>query len=502
MRKLVRLWLSVAFLLLMSVSSGPLAQGQRTAATDRPNVLFIALDDQNDWVGPLRGHPQVKTPNLDRLAAQGTTFTNAHVQSPICNPSRTSFLTGLRPSTTGVYALQPWFRDSETWRDRPTILQAFMRNGYRTITTGKIFHDGYPAAAQRNDGSEVGTWGFLGGFQPRPKQRVVQGPLTNPLVDWGVFPERDDEQDDYRVAQWAIEQLRQPPDEPFFLAVGFRHPHVPLYTTQQWFDLYPEDTLQLPPYREDDRDDVPKAAWYLHWRLPEPRLAWLQEAGEWKNKVRSYLASISFADHLVGQVLDALAASGKADNTIVVLFSDHGYHMGEKGITGKNTLWERSTRVPLIFAGPGIARGARSNQPAELLDMYPTLAALAGFAAPDGLEGRSLVPQLRDANAPRDFPAITSQGPDNHAVRDQRYRYIRYADGSEELYDVQTDPNEWTNRAADPTLAQVKQRLASFLPQNPARPLPGSRARLLEYVDGVPVWEGQPIGPNDPIPGP
>ena len=467
-----------------------------------PNVVLIVIDDLNDWVGPLGGHPQVRTPSMDRLAARGTTFTNAHTQAPLCNPSRTSFLTGLRPSTTGVYALNPWFRESERLRDRSTLLQAFMRGGYRTMTTGKVFHDGYPPAAIRQDGSEVGTWGFLGGFQPRPARRLVPGPLTNPLVDWGVFPERDEEQDDYRVAEWAIEQLRQPSAQPFFLSVGIRHPHVPLYATERWFDLYPESTLQRPPYRDDDRSDVPRFAWYLHWRLPEPRLKWLQEAGQWTHKVRSYLASVSFADDLVGQVLDALEASGRAENTIVVLISDHGYHLGEKGITGKNTLWERSTHVPLIVAGPRIARGARTGEPVELLDLFPTLTELTGVPAPDGLEGHSLVPQLRTPGTPREFPAITTHGPGNHAVRDRRYRYIRYADGSEELYDLEADPHEWTNLAGDPAYTPIAQRLGSFMPQRSARPLAGSRARLIEYVDDVPIWEGTPIRRDDPIPGP
>jgi choline-sulfatase len=329
----------------------------------------------------------------------------------------------------------------------------------------------------------------------------VEG-LSHPLVDWGIFPERDEEQDDHRIAQWAIERLREPPSSPFCLAVGIRHPHVPLFATSRWFDLYPEDELELPPYRDDERDDVPRFAWYLHWKLPEPRLAWVREAGEWRNKVRSYLASVSFADHLVGQVLDALDASGQADNTIVVLFSDHGYHLGEKGITGKNTLWERSTRVPLIIAGPGITRGARTNQPAELLDLFPTLTALTGLQAPAGLEGLSLVPQLRNPDAPRQVPAITTHGPGNHAVRDHRYRYIRYADGSEELYDLETDPNEWTNRIGDEALAGVRKRLLTFMPSHDAPPMPGSRVRLIEYVNGVPIWEGEPIGPDDPIPGP
>jgi len=496
----VRHVVATSFALCLAAIVVPARPGAQSSG--RPNVLFIVLDDLNDWVGPLQGHPQVRTPNIDRLAAQGTTFVNAHVQAPLCNPSRTSFLTGVRPSTSGIYGLDPWLRDSQALRERPTVLQTFMRAGYRTMTTGKIFHDGYPPGALRSNGSEVGTWGFLGGFLPRPPQRLVPGPLTNPLVDWGVFPERDDQQDDYRVAQWAIEQLARPSPEPWFLAVGIRHPHVPLYATQKWFDLYPESTLQLPPYREDDRDDVPRFAWYLHWRLPEPRLAWLRQAGQWRHKVRSYLASISFADDLVGQVVNALTASGQAGRTVIVLLSDHGYHLGEKGITGKNTLWERSTHVPLILAGAGIVAGGRSGQPVELLDLYPTLTELAGLTAPDGLEGHSLVPQLRNPDAARPWPAITTHGFGSHAVRDVRYRYIRYADGSEELYDHASDPHEWNNRAADPLLAAVKQQLAVWLPRTSARPAPGSRTRLLDYADGVPNWEGEPIGVADPVPGP
>lgn len=492
-----------ASVLVAAIAVALLGPGASSTAgqAPRPNILLIVLDDLNDWVGPLEGHPQVRTPHMDRLAARGTTFLNAHAQAPLCNPSRTSLLTGLRPSTSGVYGLDPWFRESLAWRDHPTLPQTLMRGGYRTMTTGKIFHDGYPPAARRTDGSEIGGWGFLGGFLPRPDRRLVPG-LDHPLVDWGVYPERDEEQDDFRVADWAIQQLRAGGSGPFFLAVGFRHPHVPLFATARWFELYPEDAIQLPPVREDDRSDVPRFAWYLHWRLPEPRLDWLRQAGQWTNKVRSYLASISFADHLVGRVLDALDASGAAGNTIVVLLSDHGYHLGEKGITGKNTLWERSTHVPLIVAGPGVTAGVRSRQPVELLDLYPTLTEITGVTGPAVLEGQSLAPLFRNPDARRDRPAITTHGPGNHAVRDARYRYIRYADGSEELYDLEADPNEWVNLAADPARATDKERLASFLPRTNARPIAGSRTRLLDYVNGVPIWEGAPIRPGEPVPGP
>jgi len=476
-----------------------LISGSFAVAAERPNVLFIAIDDLNDWIGCLGGHPQAKTPNIDRLAARGTLFTNAHCQSPLCNPSRTSVLTGLRPSTTGVYALAPWFRTAKGFETTETLFQFFHRHGYTTLTTGKVFHDAYPPKLDRADGKEVEVWGHHGGWTARPKTKFVKTPDANPLVDWGVYPDKDEDQDDWKIADWAIEQLRKPPTGPWFLAVGFRHPHVPCYASQKWFDLYPEDKLVLPPVKDDDRDDLPRFASYLHWSLPEPRLKWLQENEQWKPLVRAYLASISFVDAQVGRVLDALKATGLEKNTVVVLWSDHGWHLGEKGITGKNTLWERSTRVPLIVAGPGVTAAQKCHRPAELLDLYPTLAELAGLPRKDGLEGHSLVAQLRNANAERKRPAITTHNQNNHAVRTEGWRYIRYADESEELYDLDRDPNEWTNLAKEPKHAGTIRELREWLPKLNVKAVPRSAGRLLEYVDGTAYWEGKPIRPDEPF---
>ncbi|MGB7158285.1 MAG: sulfatase [Tepidisphaeraceae bacterium] len=472
------------------------------AQTTRPNVLFIAIDDLNDWVGPLGGHPQVKTPNFDRLARRGTTFTNAHCQSPLCNPSRASLLTSLRPSTTGVYALEPWFRESPALKDHVTLPQHFMKCGYRTLTTGKIYHDAYPPEADRESGKEFTVWGFHGGYGPYPPKRLVETPVSKSrVVDWGVFPETDEQQLDWKVADWAIEQLRSAPkDSPTMLSVGFRRPHMPIFASQKWFDLYPDDdTLVMPPVKLDDRDDLPRFASYLHWRLPEARLLWLKEHNQWRNIVRSYLASVSFMDSQLGRVLDALDASGLSDCTIIVLWSDHGWHLGEKGMTGKTTLWERSTRVPLIFAGPGIATNTKCASPVELLDVYPTLAALCDLPPAPRVEGQSLVAQLKDATAAREQPAITSHGPGSHAVRDARWRYIRYADGSEELYDHEADPNEWTNLATDAKHAAEKTRLARWLPKADAPGLPGSKSRYVELRDGKVYWQGTEIDQNAPF---
>jgi putative membrane-bound dehydrogenase-like protein len=499
---------------LMAPQQVPLPEERKhEAAAPPPNVLLFCIDDLNDWIGRLRGHPQAQTPHMDRLAERGTLFANAHCQAPLCNPSRTSFLTGLRPSTTGVYALDVWFRTAPAWREAVTLPQHFAAGGYRTLTTGKVFHDAYPPPARRTDGSEFTVWGLHRGKTPsRPPQKLNAMPGL-PAMDWGVFPERDEDLDDWQVANWAIEQLEKAAKDanaetgnaqdkaPFFLSVGFRHPHVPCYATQRWFDLYPQESLILPPVLATDRDDTPHFSWYLHWRLPEPRLKTLQEAGQWEALVRAYLASTSFVDSQVGRVLDALEAGGLAGNTIVVLLSDHGWHVGEKGISGKNTLWDRSTRVPLIVAGPGVSTGRVCQRPAELLDVYPTLAALCDLPEPPQHEGHSLVPQLRDPTAPRPWPAMTTQGPDNHGIRTERFRYIRYADGSEELYDMVADPNEWTNLAADPAHAATKQDLAHWLPVRSAPPLPGGTVRLLENREGVLYWEGRPVDARDPIPG-
>ena len=467
------------------------------SAAKRPNILFIAIDDLNDWVTPLAGHPQVKTPNMDRLARRGVLFTNAHCQAPLCNPSRTSLMLSLRPSTTGIYGLAPWFRDVEEFRDAVSLPRYLAQHGYETYMTGKVYHGRYGRKPEDGEFHHVGPPATVGA---KPPKKLVNTPSPHPLVDWGWFPHRDEDKGDWKVASWAVEQLNAKPKEPFFLAVGFFLPHVPCYATKKWFDLYPEETIVLPPVLMNDRDDTPRFSWYLHWKLPEPRLKFLIEAHQWKNLVRSYLASTSFVDSQVGRVLDALEANGFGDDTIVVLWSDHGWHLGEKLITGKNTLWERSTRVPLIFAGPGIPRGAVCEEPVELLDIYPTLVELAGLPEKKGLEGHSLAPQLRDPRTPRPWPALTIHNHDNWSVRTKQWRYIRYADGSEELYDLRIDPNEWINLAGKPKYRSVIRRLKKWIPPVSRKPAPGSRARILTYEDGKAVWEGVEIGPNDPIP--
>ncbi len=473
------------------------------AQADKPNVLFIAIDDMNDWLGYLGKHPLVKTPHIDSLAERGTAFLNAHCQAPLCNPSRTSLMLGLRSSTTGIHGLAPWFRNVEEWQDRVALPQHFKAHGYRTYTSGKIYHGGVGGPQKR--AVEFDVWGPAGGIGVRPEKKLIPPtPMGNhPLMDWGVFPHNDEDKGDYQVASWAVERIRNMPrDEPFFLAAGFFLPHVPCYATQKWFDLYPDDDSVLPEIREDDRDDTPRFSWYLHWKLPEPRLKWVQENNQWRNLVRSYLACTSFIDAQVGRIVDALEEEGLADNTVIVLWGDHGWHLGEKGITGKNTLWDVGTRVPLIFAGPGVQGGQRCTQPAELLDIYPTLIDLCGLTERDDLEGLSLRPQLENSSTPRERPAITTHNQGNHGIRSEHWRYIRYADGTEELYDMRTDPHEWTNLAGNTEYAEVVQQHRAWLPQIDQPPVPGSAHRVLTYDadSDIAIWEGTPVSREDPIP--
>lgn len=487
----------VCFLLLLPCSVvATCAAGESTKS---PNVVMIVVDDQNDWVGCLEGHPQAKTPHIDALAARGTVFLNAHCQSPLCNPSRVSVLTGRRPSSTGVYGLSPAVRDVADLKSVVTLPQFFRQRGYETLMAGKIFHGSYGRQPRDEEFDVVGPSANIGA---RPSAPLVKTPSGHPLVDWGTFPHRDEEKGDWKLASWASDELQKPRKAPFFLSVGFFLPHVPCYVTQDWYDLFPVESLKLPSVLDRDRDDTPRFSWYLHWKLPEPRLKFLKESSQWHNLVRSYLASTAFVDAQVGRVMESLAASEYSENTVVVLWSDHGWHLGEKGITGKNTLWDPGTRVPLVFAGPGVSSCGRCAEPAELLDIYPTLSELCGFPVPKDLEGHSLVPQLRDASTSREWPAITTHNHDNHGIRTRDWRYIRYADGSEELYDMEKDPDEWHNLASVSDHSAVLHQHRLWIPQVNRQPVPGSRDRILLYDQEKKRanWEGVDIAVDAKIP--
>ena len=463
-----------------ALGAGALATGAKAghaAEKAPPNILFIAIDDLNDWIGCLGGHPDTRTPNIDRLAGRGVLFSNAHCQAPICGPSRASLMSGLLPSTTGIYGQikDQYLRQASEPMEKCTFLPEYLaEHGYKTLGIGKLFHQHAPGGVFEVSG------GRAGGFGPKPPERW-HWDQKGTSTDWGPFPERDAEMPDHRSAQWAVHRLKEAHDRPFFLGVGFVRPHVPWHVPKKWFDRFDPEKLATPPFLKDDCADLPEIALKVAEVPMMPTAEWAKETGQWRDIVHAYLACVAFVDHYVGQVLDALEASAYADNTLVVLWSDHGYHLGEKNRFAKHSMWERATRTPLIFAGPGIEGGKVCNQPVGLIDLYPTLVDLCGLPANPQNEGHSVAPLL--GNPERDWPhaALTTYGRNNHAVRTERYRYIAYENGAEELYDHQDDHNEWRNRAGDPACADVKARLKKHLPGTNAPWAPPSRLGVNEY---------------------
>ncbi len=439
------------------------ARGKTAHAAEKapPNILFIAIDDLNDWIGCLGGHPDARTPNIDRLAARGVLFSNAHCQAPISGPSRASLMSGLLPATTGIYGQikdEHLRRAGEPMEECAFLPEYLARHGYKTMGIGKLFHQHAPEGA-----FEISA-GRIGGFGPKPPERW-HWDRDGTSTDWGPFPERDAEMPDHRSAQWAIQRLKEEHDRPFFLAVGFVRPHVPWHVPKKWFDLFDPEQLATPPFLKDDCADLPEIALKVAEVPMMPTAEWAKETGQWRDIVHAYLACVAFVDHYIGQVLDALEASAHADNTLVVLWSDHGYHLGEKNRFAKHSLWERATRTPLVLAGPGIEAGKVCSRPVGLIDLYPTLADLCGLPANPRNEGHSLAPLLRNPEAGWPHAAITTYGRNNHAVRTERYRYIVYENGAEELYDHEDDHNEWRNLAGEPAHAGIKEGLKKHLPE-------------------------------------
>ncbi len=435
----------------------------------RPNILFIAVDDLNDWLGCMDGHPNAITPNMDRLASQGVLFTNAHCQAPLCGPSRASIMTGLRPSSTGIYGM---INDNEIKSDNEAtagiqfLPEYFKNQGYHTMGIGKLFHHHAP------DGLFDESGGRSKGFGPLPKERFVwdgygtsdKEHYGHTSTDWGAFPEYDSLMPDDHSADWAIERLNRKYDKPFFLGIGFLRPHVPLYVPQNWFDMHPLEGLEMPPYKADDLDDVPPVALKINDLPMMPSTDWAIESGEWPKIVQAYLACVSFVDYEVGRVLHALENSRYADNTVIVLWSDHGYRLGEKGTFAKHALWEPATNAPLIFAGAGVPRGKVVDAPVEMLSIYPTLLDLCALPAYNRNEGKSLLPVMVTDEPANDYVAITTFGMNNHAIRTNEYRYIQYEDGLGELYDHYTDQEEWKNLFDDPDYKSVIQDFKGLLP--------------------------------------
>ena len=439
---------------------GEVGVAEKSEVGKPPNVLFIVSDELTRWLGFTKEYPgKMHTPNIDRLANRGVAFTRAYCNAPACNPSRASFLSGMRPSTSGAYYGEK-FR--EILPDAVALPQHFRENGYRSVGGGKIFH-----SFEREDER---SWDEYRDYVASPRPDPYPEPMVSGYKDhiWAPVAVEDREMDgDYGTASWAIDNLKRDREKPLFLGVGFFKPHHPLVAPQRYFDLYPLGEVRRPVVRSDDVSDLSDYGKYFAYRR-DPQLSHqrIVAGNQWEKAIRGYLAAVSFMDAQLGRILDALDASGQASNTVIVFFGDNGMHFGEKDHWTKWGLWEEATRVALIISAPGVTTpGGRCEYPVSLIDIYPTLVELCGLPANEALEGRSLVPQLRDPSLRPPVPVVMTHGEGNHAVRSEQWRYIRYRDGSEELYDHRVDPREWKNLAGDPAYDAVKKELAEWFPK-------------------------------------
>jgi arylsulfatase A-like enzyme len=429
----------------------------------RPNVLFIAVDDLRDWIGYFGHNPQSKTPNYDRLSRMGTSFTRAYCASPVCNPSRTALMSGLRPSTSAVYENNIDFRPIIP--PAKMLTTAFREAGYYVHGAGKIYHEAYRRREEWDDYLEKERG------DPRPPAGRSEGVGG---IKFAPLDCRDDELSDWGIADYGIASLQRKHDQPFFLAVGFHKPHMPWNVPRKWFDLFPLESIKLPPYLENDLDDLPPAA--VRMAHPETDHVPMQKSDRWKEAIQAYLATIAYCDMNLGRLLDALEQSAYRDNTIICLWGDHGWHLGEKHHWRKFALWEEATKAPFMWVVPGVTRpNTLCERTVDFMSIFPTLTDLCGIPTPAHNEGVSIRRLLADPKASWDLPALTTYRFNNHTVRSEGWRYIRYANGDEELYDETRDPNEWTNLAAKPEFAARKAELAKSLPKTNA-PDPSDRA--------------------------
>jgi iduronate 2-sulfatase len=466
LRLRISLFVSLGLVLLGAAC----ASAADAPAANRPNILFIAIDDLRDWVHYL-GYEQVKTPNLDRLSQRGVTFRHAYCAAPVCNPSRTALMSGLRPWTSGVY------NNGIDWRqvipDVTTLPLHLRANGYYACGAGKIYHESFrrptdwdnylPASGVDTDDPEGGAKG-----KGNKKAKAGGSDATSDGVGGIKFKPlncNDEDMVDYASVSYALKHLNQSHDKPLFLACGIHKPHMPWDVPKKYYDMYPLDKIQLPTILENDLNDIPPAG--VKMAKPQGDHAAILASGRWKEAVQGYLAAITFCDTMIGRLLDGFDKSPYKDNTVIILWSDHGWHLGEKEHWRKFALWEEATRAPFLIAAPGVTKaGGVCERTVDYMSIYPTVCDLAGIPIPKHVEGPSLRPLLENPAAKWDRPAMTTHGYKNHAVRTEEWRYIRYEDGSEELYNEKADPHEWKNLSADSNYAAVKQELSKWLPAN------------------------------------
>lgn len=482
-----------AFALILPLFLANTATAATESGMPKPNILFIAIDDLNDWIGSLGGHPQAATPAMDRLSRRGVLFTEAHCPAPVCGPSRASIMSGLWPHNTGVYSNNAHYPKQLSHVE--SMPQYLRRHGFLTLGAGKLFHgdtaypegsfDDYAASGKGPFPRNQLDWRFQNPsytFRHRGKEFTLPlngMPVDRPWqasnsFDWGPVDLPDEEFKDTQNVNWAIGRLGRKYDQPFFLGVGFSLPHQPLFAPKRFHDLHPPDKVVLPPYLKTDLDDLPRSGKdYALIATTSGTHRTVVAFDQWRNAVSSYLATVSFVDYLLGRLLAALETSVHADNTWIILWSDHGWHLGEKDHWGKATGWYRATRVPLIIVPPakrapaGFKAGTVSNRPVNLVDLFPTVADIGRLPIPSRLDGKSLIPLIENPNATwKDF-TVTTFGRGNHAVTTNRWRYIQYFDGGAELYDRENDPNEWNNLILEKRHESVIERLKAHVPEEP-----------------------------------
>ncbi len=447
-------------------------QVTKETTIEHPNVLFIAIDDLNDWAGPLAGNAQVLTPQMDKFAAQSVNFTKNYCASPGCNPSRSALLTGFHTYNSGMYSNYQDWRKVPKMATTKTLPGYFRENGYFTAGAGKIFH--YSQVSPE-------SWDEYYPSQKNnmPANYIPEGaPVNMPefkymykAFDWSSIPVDDEETGDYKSINYISEQLKKDHSKPFFLAAGIYRPHLPWYVPQKYFDMFPIDAIQLPEMIENDTADLGNRAKELITRGGNYHRH-VVEADQWKQAVQGYLASIAFADAMVGKLLDNLAASKYGDNTIVVIWSDHGWQLGEKMHWRKFSLWENVIRTVLMIrvpeGTPGLPEGSAigdTENLTSLLDIYPTLIELCKLPRKSDLDGKSLIPILQkpDQQVSRDI--ITTYDFADYSLRSGKWHYIQYVDDTEELYDLESDPNEWYNLSNNVEFASIINTLRASLPK-------------------------------------
>ena len=490
----------------------------------KPNVLFITVDDLNDWLGITKAHPLIKTPNLDRFFESAVYFSNAHCATPICQASRNAMLTGMAPSTTGWYSNynQKTYEENNQISEVPHLSEWMKKNGYYTMAAGKIYHRGIADIkldSLWNESLSLDDWhwkkpdyfekyevNYDKRFQPFPENggKILSelGIKSGFSLTGGPAPVEelpDGKTHDEFITDWAIDKLQESRDQPFYLAIGYHRPHVPYTAPAKYFDLYPIEKIELPDIPGDEYVDVPIVAKAMALGLIHGGdHAAVMKLGDqyWKELIQAYLACVSFVDHEIGRIINELEVTGLDKNTIVVLVSDHGQNLGEKKNWRKMCLWEESTKVPLAFRVPGITGGLQNGSPASLLDVYPTLMDLSGLKKPHHLMGKSLNSLIHNPGEKRETPVVTTWLYNNHSVRGERYRYTIYRDGGEEFFDHEEDPDEHQNLIENKEYIDLINWHKNYLPQNNALPVSKSEAEndrldiiMAEWqLDGVPDW--------------